>query len=288
MSLDRSIVGRRYAGYTTSWTRKDTLLYALGVGAGAINPTGFELEFTTDNSLDVEQKVLPTFGLLQIFAAIKGMGVEDDLGDIRADQLLHGEQQISFNGPIPPEGRVDTTTVIRNIYDRGSGALVVVDSEARYPDGSPAFSASAGLFVRGEGGWGGERGPPPSVFDFSRQPDLTTTYQVRPDQTLLYRLSGDFNPLHSDPKLAAAAGFRLPIVHGQCTYGFTARALLHQLCNSDPGRFLSLQARFTRPVFPGDQLTISTWYHGVGEAIFQTSNQHGGIVLDGGLCRYVS
>jgi acyl dehydratase len=112
------------------------------------------------------------------------------------------------------------------------------------------------------------------------------TYRTSPDQALLYRLSGDRNPLHSDPTFAAMAGFDRPILHGLCTYGFTGRALLHALAGSDPGRLGHMEGRFSAPVFPGDAVTVSMWVTGTGEAVFTTTTQDGRTVIDQGACRF--
>ena len=144
-------------------------------------------------------------------------------------------------------------------------------------------------FIRGEGGWGGDRGPSgPRNVPPERDPDHVVSYATRTDQALLYRLNGDRNPLHSDPKFAARAGFPKPILHGLCTYGFTGRALLQTLCGSDPSRFKSMDARFTSSVYPGDELTISMWVTGDGEAVFQTRRPGDAVVIDNGLCRFTS
>src|ERR671919_125613 len=148
------------------------------------------------------------------------------------------------------------------LYALGVGAGAVVATETRatsVTDGEPLFTTRASLFIRGEGGWGGERGPSSSFAAPERAPDHEVTYQTRVDQALLYRLSGDRNPLHSDPKFAAMAGFDRPILHGLCTYGFTGRALLHSLCDGDPARFRSMGGRFSSPVFPGEALTVRVW-----------------------------
>jgi acyl dehydratase len=138
------------------------------------------------------------------------------------------------------------------------------------------------LFIRGEGGFGGRRGPTATPGPFpDRDPDHVVTYATREDQALLYRLSGDRNPLHSDPAFARRAGFDRPILHGLCTYGFAGRALLHTLCGSDPTRFTSLHARFSRPTYPGDRLTTSMWVDG-SSARFRTDRQGGETVLDQG------
>jgi acyl dehydratase len=161
--------------------------------------------------------------------------------------------------------------------------LVVIESDsADATTGAPRFSSRSALFIRGEGGFGGDRGPTASSGPAPEgEADETVSYTTRTDQALLYRLSGDRNPLHSDPVFAKRAGFDRPILHGLCTYGFTGRALLHTLCGSDPTRFRSMHARFSRPTFPGDTLTVSMWVDGT-EAAFRTENQRGETVIDGG------
>lgn len=269
-----------------SWTSKDGLLYALGVGAGQIDPTGFELEFTTENSQDIAQKILPTFPVV-----VGGPTDMPRFGDINWAMLVHGEQGLEVYGPLPADGTVVSVAKIVGIYDKKSGALVVTETEAKYKDsGQPAFKTRTGIFIRGEGGFGENHGPelPPKVVVPERAPDHEVTYATRSDQALLYRLSGDRNPLHSDPSFAALAGFPKPILHGLCTYGFTGRALLHTLCGSDPARFKRMDVRFSRPVMPGDTLTVKMWIEGSGEALFQTATQDGTVVIDGGRCGFSS
>jgi acyl dehydratase len=292
MALNLDAVGTKSEPAVRSWHHKDALLYALGVGAGALDPTGFELEFTTENSVGIEQRVLPTF------VTIVGQGGRPTaaLGEFDPAMLVHGEQMIRLHGEIPTEGTVTTTTTIAGIYDKGSGGLVVLESESVYTDsGNPAFSGRSGLFIRGQGGFGGPRGPEGDDESTlaaeplpSREPDEQVTYSTRTDQALLYRLSGDRNPLHSDPAFAKRAGFDRPILHGLCTYGFTGRALLHSVCGSDPAKFGSMSSRFSRPTMPGDSLTISVWdvsELAQGAYRFRTENQRGEVVIDSGLLR---
>jgi acyl dehydratase len=292
MGLNLDAVGKTSEPSERSWDHRDALLYALGVGAGALDPTGFELEFTTENSAGVTQKVLPTF------ATIVGQGgrAMSDLGDIDMTKLVHGEQTIILHGEIPVSGTIRITTTVAGIYDKGSAGLVVLESESvDAATGARAFTTRTGLFIREAGGFGGPRGPEGDEDSAlagqplpDREPDEMVTYAVRPDQALLYRLSGDRNPLHSDPVFAKRAGFDRPILHGLCTYGFTGRGLLHMVCGSDPARFGSMRARFSRPTLPGDTLTISVWDLGAesaGAYRFRTETQRGEVVIDGGLLR---
>lgn len=283
MPLNLDAVGSSSEPAERSWTSTECLLYALGVGAGASDPTGFELEFTTENSAEVQQAVLPTF----VTVAGASAGPRLSIGEFDPAMLVHAEQSIELFGAIPTEATVRTTSTLTAIYDKGSGALV--RSESRSVDaanGRPVFSSTTGLFIRGEGGFGGERGPSAGQDPIpDRAPDEVVTYSTRTDQALLYRLSGDRNPLHSDPAFAKRAGFDRPILHGLCTYGFTGRALLHTLCGSDPGRFRSMGGRFSRPTYPGDVLTVSMWVDGA-TARFRTSTQDGDVVIDMGTCEF--
>lgn len=283
MPLNLDAVGSSSEPAERSWTSTDCLLYAFGVGAGASDPTGFELEFTTENSADVRQAVLPTF----VTVAGASAAPRQSIGEFDPAMLVHAEQSIELFGTIPTGATVRTISTLTAIYDKGSGALVRSESQSvDVADGRPLFSSSTGLFIRGEGGFGGERGPSaPQDAIPDRPPDEVVTYATRTDQALLYRLSGDRNPLHSDPSFAKRAGFDRPILHGLCTYGFTGRALLHTLCGSDPARFKSMSGRFSRPTFPGDNLSVSMWVDGT-TARFRTATQDGQVVIDMGTCQF--
>jgi acyl dehydratase len=314
MPMNLDSVGTSGDPVERSWTSTDCILYALGVGAGSLDATGSELEFTTENSAGIDQQVLPTF------ATIVGAGNRAsepgrsgrDTGDATAGErnaegdaiasgarrvtfafgtfdpamLVHGEQSVELFGPIPPAGAVSTTSTISGIYDKGSGAVVVMSARSvDASDGTPRFATETSLFIRGEGGFGGPRGREGSTeLTSERSPDEVVSYSTRPDQALLYRLSGDRNPLHSDPVFAARAGFEKPILHGLCTYGVTGRALLHAMCGSDPRRFGKISGRFTRPVLPGETLEISIWLDD-GGARFRTTTGSGTLVIDSGIFR---
>lgn len=259
------------------------MLYALGVGAGAEDPLD-ELAFTTENSHGIDQKVLPTFAVIAGSAGAPWK----EVGEFDFARLVHGEQSFEVNGEIPPDGKVSVTGRISEIWDKGKGAVVVTECESVDESGNWLFRTRASAFIRGEGGFGGERGPSAAPFEVPEsKPDAEVTYRTRPDQALIYRLSGDRNALHSDPAFAARAGFERPILHGLCSFGFTGRALLHELCGGEPARFRSMSARFTSPVYPGDELTVSIWRSGQGEALFRTTTQRGEVAVDHGRCRFV-
>jgi acyl dehydratase len=280
MPINPDAVGDKGDPVEYSWTSKDCLLYALGVGAGQTDPTGAELEFTTENSKNVQQRALPTFAVI---AGMGGMRAMSKVGEFNFAMLVHGEQGIELFDEIPVEGTVTMQSTVTGIYDKGSGAVVASEADAvNKANGEKLFTARMSSFIRGEGGFGGDRGPSVKITPPDRAPDHEVTYDTRPDQPLLYRLSGDRNPLHSDPEFAKLAGFDRPILHGLCTYGFTGRALLHTLCDSDPATFGRMDARFSSPVMPGDTLTVRMWADGDG-AIFRTLNQNGDVVIDNGV-----
>ena len=280
MPLDHSLVGVPSEPQERSWTSKDALLYAVGVGAGLGDPLQ-DLEFTTENSEGVRQQVLPTYAVLVAQAR-----TSRSLGDFDRAMLVHAEQAFELHRPLPVEGTVRTVATVTGIYDKGSGALVASENVAvDAATGAKLVTSRSGAFIRGEGGFGGERGPSGRWQRPERPPDHQVVQPTRPEQALLYRLSGDRNPLHADPKFAARGGFSRPILHGLCTYGMTGRALLHTLCGSDPARFGSMSGRFSRPVLPGDTLVVSIWREDGDSALFQTATEDGTVVIDHGRMR---
>ena len=275
MSLNLDLAGQEWDAGARTWTSTDAIVYALGVGAGAEDPLA-ELPFTTENSHDVAQQVLPTFAV-----TLTGGLPLSELGDFALSQVLHAEQSVTLHGPLPVAGTVRTTSRVIGFYDKGSGALITTESSSvDTRTGQLLAETRSGIFVRGEGGFGGDRGSSESWAPPARPADHVVLCRTREDQALLYRLSGDRNPLHSDPWMAARAGFDWPILHGLCTYGFTGRALLHAVCGSDPASFGSISARFAAPVLPGQELSVHIWDEG-DTCLFQT-RVGDTVVLDGG------
>ncbi|MFB6392209.1 MaoC/PaaZ C-terminal domain-containing protein [Polymorphospora lycopeni] len=254
------------------WTAADTILYALGVGAGQADPAD-ELRFTTENSTGHPPAALPTFATL--LAADPPY-----LGEPAA--VRHAGETLTLHRPLPPAGRVRTTATVTDVYDQGSGLLLHHRSEIHDLDGNPLATIERAMFVIGAGGFDGRRAP---VADWRRptdHPDHTVSHPVRPDQALLYRLNGDRNPLHCDPVVAARAGLPRPVLHGLCTYGFAGRTLLHTVAGGDPDRVRRISARFSAPFFPGDTLTVLVWRRPAG-ALFQALDGRGRPVLDRGV-----
>lgn len=247
-----------------SWDHKDVQLYHLGLGAGAPATDPGELRYTLESRLHV----LPSFATV----AGAGMGVLDGLSapgiEVDPAAVLHGGQTVTLHRPIPVRGAATQSSRVTAVYDKGKAAVIALRSEAADTDG-PLWTDDAQLYVRGEGGFGGERGPSASARRPrpERAPDHVVERRIREDQALLYRLSGDWNPLHADPEYARLAGFERPILHGLCSYGMALKAVVDTALDGDVTRFRSCTTRFTGTVFPGETLRIAMWRErgGTGE-----------------------
>jgi acyl dehydratase len=272
MAINTALAGKSYAPIEFRYTSKDTILYALGVGSGPE-----ELNFVYENDL----KVLPTFGVIPAFPAATA-----PMGELNVDPMMvvHGEQGITLLRPIPDEGTIRTTATIEGIYDKGSGAVVLVKTISTDVKGTPLFEANFTFFARGQGGFGGERGPSAAPAEYpERPPDFRTEMPTLPTQALVYRLSGDLNPLHADPNFAKIAGFDRTILHGLCTYGHAGRAILNRACGGDPDKFKSFAARFSGTVYPGDTLITEGWEAEKGKYLVRCTTQTGDVVLTNGV-----
>ncbi|MDP1630711.1 MAG: MaoC/PaaZ C-terminal domain-containing protein [Caulobacter sp.] len=240
-----------------AWTDRETMLYALGVGMGADPMNEQELPFVYESGL----KAVPTM------ATTVAWGAGPSLGKMGINFLLvvHGEQKVEFHKPFPSEAEITAEGRILGVYDKGDkGAVIYVETTLKDARSGEAIATLTGsTFARGDGNFGGpsDGAPEPHAVP-ARAPDLSLDFATRPDQALIYRLSGDRNPLHADPKFAKAAGFPRPILHGLCTYGITCRAVLQAYADFDPARIKSHQVRFSSPVFPGETITVDLWKDG--------------------------
>jgi acyl dehydratase len=236
------------------WGHKDVQLYHLGLGAGIHAADEGELRYTLESRL----QVLPSFATV----AGGGMGVMDGLSapgiDVDPAAVLHGAQSVVTHRPIPVQGSATQTSSVSAVYDKGKAAVIVLCSEAADEDG-PLWTSEVQLFVRGEGGFGGDRGPSSRTQAPERNPDREVRRGIREDQALLYRLSGDWNPLHADPEFARLAGFERPILHGLCSYGMALKAVIDTVLGGDVTRVKSYGTRFAGVVFPGETLRVSMW-----------------------------
>ena len=282
MPLNPSAVGAVGDIRTMSWNSKDALLYAVGIGAGQS-----DLPFTTENTKDIQQVVFPTFAVVAgSGTASAGKSAMSEIGSFNFAMLVHGSQAITLHRPIPVEAEVTVQDKVVAMYDKGKAAVVVTEAETKLKSGELLWTTRSSVFIRGEGGWDGDRGPSgPQNVPPERTPDHEVTLQTSPDQAFVYRLSGDRNPLHTDPSFAAIGGFDRPILHGLCSYGFTGRALLGALCNNDVTKFNHIEGRFSSPVMPGDALTMRMWTIASGETVFTTSVGDR-VVIDQGLVRH--
>lgn len=246
-----------------TWNEDSLILYALGVGVGVNqNPTDPKvLQYTYEGDL----KALPTYGVVPVFGTLMGMMSVPGL-DFNPMMLLHGEQYTELlKRPMPLSATVVTDAKISAIYDKGPGKGVVIELTCDTKDkktGEPLLKNVFAVFIRGEGGFakeGDPKAPAPGNDAPAREPDAVIEYPTLPQQALLYRLSGDKNPLHADPNMAAMGGFDRPILHGLCTFGNVGRAVIEAMAGNDPTKFRSIKVRFAKPVFPGETIVVKMW-----------------------------
>jgi acyl dehydratase len=268
-----------------SYVKRDSILYALGLGVGARaaqDPT--HLPFVYEQRL----QALPT---MAVVLAYPGFWVAEPQYGIDWRKVLHADQTLELLQPVPVEGIVRSETTVEEIYDKGAskGALMYVRRNL-YDAGNGALIAKVrqGLFLRGNGGFGGKSdGAPAPHASPNRAPDAVFEAVTRDEQALIYRLSGDYNPLHADPAIAAVAGFSKPIFHGLGTYGIAGWGVVSALCDGVASRLRRLDARFSAPVFPGDSLRVEIWRESAGRASMQVrSSDRDQVVLKNGYVEY--
>ncbi len=258
------------------WSSSDVQLYNLALGAGSDPMDPGELRYLTDGT----PQVLPTFSSvaatfhLTTPPAVSYPGVDIELG-----RVLHGSEAVTVTGPLPASGTGRAVTRFTDIWDKGKAAVLVSETVVTDLAGTPLWTTRRSIFARGEGGFGGERGPSASAPAPDRAPDVEIDIPILPQQALLYRLCGDRNPLHSDPGFAAAAGFPRPILHGLCTYGMTCKALVDTLLDADAARVGSYGARFAGVVYPGETLRVSAWRQGDRYSGVVTAPARGGVTV---------
>ncbi len=250
-------VGADLPSGESSWGPDDVMLYHLGLGAGVPATDPGELEYCYEAGL----KVLPSFGVVPVFGTLLGILTAPGM-QINPMMILHGEQDLEIHTPIPTQANAKHAAKITDIFDRQKGASVVVEAKTTSSDGEPLFTNRFSAYVRGEGGFGGERGPRPGNIPPERDPDHVVESTTLPQQALLYRLSGDKNPLHADPSFAAMGGFDRPILHGLCTFGIACKAVVDIALGGDVTKVARYQARFSGVVFPGETIETSMWREG--------------------------
>ncbi len=254
---------------------RDCALYALGIGIGLDPMDEADLAFLDETRPQVHPAMVNVMGY-------PGFWVRDPAFGIDWTKVVHGEHSFRIHRPLPAEGHVRGTSRIVDLVDKGAGrgALIFVERQIRdIASGELLATVNQTVFCRGDGGFGGKTEAPAPHALPERAPDTTVDIPTSPQTALVYRLSGDFNPLHSDPRAARAAGFERPILHGLATFGATCHGLMKRLCDSDPAGVRRLAGRFSSPVFPGDTLHIDIWREGGGRFSYRTSVPARGVVV---------
>lgn len=263
----------------SAWGPLDVILYHLGLGAGvgATDPT--ELKYVYEEGLHV----LPTFGVIPAFRMMLEMLRLPGM-DVDFSKMLHGEQDIEVHQPLPVNGDVRTSAHVREVADKGKAALIVLETVTRdVRSGRPLVTNRFSAFIRGEGGFGdgaGPRTPSPAPTEApDREPDVVVDCPTLTQQALLYRLSGDMNPIHADPEFARKGGFDRPILHGLCSYGIVCKAVVDNMLNGDVTSVGRYRARFAGVVFPGETITVRMWREGQTVLVEAVSKDRGTAVL---------
>jgi len=265
---------------TQTYTQRDTILYALGLGFGSNPVDEDELRFVYEKNL----AAVPTMGV--VLAAPAGWINNPETG-VNYVKVVHGEQSLQLHRPLPASGTLVGKSRVKAIVDKGAdkGAIVIQEREI-FDDktGEKIATLESTTFARGDGGFGrGDKAPPPPPAVPDGKPDAVADFATLPQAALIYRLSGDYNPLHGDPAVAKAAGFKQPILHGLCTYGVAGRAILKAICGYDPTKLTGVSARFSSPVYPGE--TIRTEMYRDGKRVLFRSRvvERNVVVLNNGV-----
>ncbi len=277
MALNLDAVGKPIGPFTKDYTWKDAVLYALGVGAGFS-----DLDYCYEKDL----KVLPSFGITTMYDF---MGELAATSNVNLAGILHGEQELIFHNPIPPDGTMTTQGAIKHYYDKGKekGALIVAEFETYHSNGKKLFTSIVTVFARLDGGFGGENAPAQKVDFPDRDPDFVVEASPSEDQPLIYRLSGDVFQLHVDQEFAKMSGFEKPIMHGLCTHGYACRALIESLVPGEPEKVRRMACRFKRPLYPGMAIKTVIWKTGEGKAVWRVINADTNeIAIDNGEFEY--
>ena len=274
MALNLETIGKVWGPYEFSYDERDLMIYALGIGFGKDN-----LEYIYEGAKDF--KAFPTFGVIVPANA----GAEAFLSTkANFAMVVHGEQTLQIRNPLPRNAKVLTTAVIEGIYDKGSGALIVMRFDSKGKNGTPLCSNWVGAYVRGAGGFGGAAQPRKDIPPVpQRNPDFIIDAQTDVNQAALYRMSGDRNPLHIDPAVAQAVGFKDPILHGLCTYGVVCRGFVKEVFQGDAAKIISYSARFSTPVIPGESLQTKVWQIRPHLFLLEVYNTKGEAVLRNGV-----
>jgi len=267
--IDLGLIGKECGPISFEYTWKDVVRYALSIGA------------QTDELPFIYEKAKGGLKVFPSFCTVMGYDLFGELfkgTKVDFSRFIHGEEGITLHHPLPPGGKALIEGGIKNIYDKGKGALIVRWTRIMTEEGEPLGEIENKIFYVGEGGFGGDPGPKAEALEppEGAEPDFTvSSYYIPENQAALYRLNGDLNPLHLDPDFAKRGGFPRPILHGLCTYGYAVRAVVHQACNGEVERFKEFRARFSGVVYPGDTLVTEGWKDKDGRYLIQSRTDRG-------------
>ena len=271
IDVDQAL-GYKFPSFETKYDERDLALYALSVGAAEDPLNDKELPLVYEMH-SAGFRALPTYAVIPPVNGILTMAKEGKMAPgltFGLDRLLHGEQYTEVKRPLPPKAKLRHETTVKKIFDKGKNAILVYETRSFDETGEELMVNELTAVIRGAGGWGGERGPSePENVAPSRKPDAVVTQKTHPNQALLYRLTGDWNPLHVDPSFAKAFGFAQPILHGLCTFGYAARHVINSFSNGDPRFFKSVKVRFAESVLPGETLVTEMWKESDTKIVFQ-------------------
>ena len=264
-----------------SYTDKDSILYSLGVGLGNDPMNMDELKYFYENS----QIALPS--MATNFQYHSPLLLKANINFI---MVVHGEQKLSITNPLPVSGKFISNAKVIGCYDKGPGKGAIIDVETTISlekGNTEICKLVSTTFARGDGGFGGPESPKKELFKPEVNPDFVHEIKTKPDQALIFRLSGDYNPLHSDPNFAKSAGFEKPILHGMCTYGIACRSIIQSICENDAKRLKRFDCRFSSPVYPGETVITEMWKDEKNIYFQSKVKERDKIVIKNGECEIV-
>lgn len=279
LEVVNNAIGMEMKPLIYSYTERDVSLYALGIGAPADWLDQSELKFVYERSTE-GFKVIPSFGVIYSGARIESM-LSGNIAGIEFNPMMvvHGEQYLEIKKPLPTSGTITSVPKITNIFDKGSGLLMVTETSSMDENGDVLVVTKSSMFIRGMGGFGGERGTSEKVAIPNREPDVRHEEKTLDIQALIYRLSGDVNPLHADPQMAAVGDFETPILHGLSFFGFATRAVMKHFCANDSDKLKSIGVRFSKHVFPADTLVTEMWKVSDTRIVFQMKSKDRDVIV---------
>lgn len=276
MALDYNLIKNwQFPEIEHTYTEKDTMLYALSLGIGHDPLDQKQLQF-------VYEKNLKAFPTMAVILGYPGLWMNNPETKINFLKIVHGEQRLTLHQALPTSGTLKAKIRVSHVIDKGAdkGALVIVERKIYDQDGTLLATTDQTTFCRADGGFGQSDEPPTALPKMpASAPDIVDELKIHPEAAILYRLNADLNPLHIDPDTAKGAGFDKPILHGLCTYGMVAHAIVKNCCDYQAERLARFDARFSSPVFPGETLVVEMWRQNNGEVLFQAKVKERDIIV---------